>query len=204
MSGLSSAPRCIAVFGGAFDPPHIGHVAAAKKVLARIKPDLLLIAPAGAPQLKDAPPRASIARRLAMAQLAFADLPKTEVCDADADPDVKSYTFNLISKLARRCGADSEFYLVLGYDAISALERWFRFRDLLTMVTIVAVGRQPDQTAADFASVAALKAARIVDIGYSGASVSSTELRRARGNSRLFEASLAPQTLRYIRARKLY
>ncbi len=88
----------IALFGGSFDPPHRGHVALTRLAINRLHLDRILVAPVGRQPLKHEATSASFEDRMAMAELAFAGEPLTEVSRADAPrPDGRpNYTVDAV------------------------------------------------------------------------------------------------------------
>ena len=90
----------IAIYGGSFNPPHIGHVAAARSVYEQLQPDRFLIIPASTPPhkaLEDNSPEPE--ERLEMCRLAFGDIPGAEISDMEMRREGKSYTATTVELL---------------------------------------------------------------------------------------------------------
>lgn len=131
----------IALFGGSFNPPHRGHLEAARTVLRELKPDKLLIMPANIPPhkaLADSSPTAQ--DRFELAKLAFSELENTEVLDLELRREGKSYTAITVEEL-RREYPDDELMLVMGTDMLLSFEEWYRFRYLLSELTLIVLAR---------------------------------------------------------------
>src|ERR671936_550065 len=93
----------LGVFGGTFDPVHLGHLASAEEAAYRLCLPRVLFVPAQRQPLKDAGPHASAADRLAMLRLAVADNPCFAVSTAELDRPAPSYTVDTLRAL--RAGA---------------------------------------------------------------------------------------------------
>ena len=93
----------IAIYGGSFNPPHRGHVEAARSVQQALKPDRLLIIPTNIPphkQMEADSPRPS--ERLAFCRLAFGDIPGAEISDLEIRRKGKSYTYDTVTLLKKQ------------------------------------------------------------------------------------------------------
>lgn len=142
-----------AVFGGAFDPPHLGHREAVESLLRNPGVKNVVVLPAGNPPLKSTGTAAE--HRLAMAKLNFArlreglsmrvEIDEREIRRAVASPDARpSYTIDTIQELRRDLGRPLAF--VVGVDQIESLERWHRIRELLGLCHWIAIERQAEST----------------------------------------------------------
>jgi nicotinate-nucleotide adenylyltransferase len=133
-----------ALFGGTFDPPHRGHIALARLARERLALDRILVAPVAVQPLKEEPPPASFADRLAMTRLAFAGEPGTEISLLDAPrPDGRSnYTIDTLATLRRQLNPDDALFCILGADSFLTIGKWHRSADLLTTCDFI-VGARP-------------------------------------------------------------
>ena len=139
---MQGRARRIGMFGGAFDPPHNGHVALARAALAQLQLDELRVVPTGHAWHK---PRSltPAADRLAMARLAFAGLPGVLVDERETLRAGPTYTIDTLHELAREQPA-AELFLIMGADQARALPDWHRWQDLLQIATIsIAQREQP-------------------------------------------------------------
>lgn len=132
----------IGIYGGSFSPPHNGHLSAARLLLEEAGLDRLLILPAGVPPHKALNPDESPEHRLAMARLAFADLPRTEVSDWEMTQPGKSYT---VLTLEHFSAPGRQLVLLVGTDMFLTLDRWYRAEDIFAMAEIVCVRRELDK-----------------------------------------------------------
>lgn len=127
------------VFGGTFDPLHIGHLVAAETVRHDLGLDRVLFVVAHVPWQKvDDRPVTESAHRLAMVEAALASLPGLEASDVEIRRGGNSYTADTLAELA---GADRDLYLVLGSDAAQGLPSWERPDGIRDAAQIVVVDR---------------------------------------------------------------
>jgi nicotinate-nucleotide adenylyltransferase len=131
--------RRIGLFGGTFDPPHFGHVAALKAAAATGKFDLIEVTVAGDPYRKSAEwVVLSAALRLAMAQVAFADLDLVKVSDREIRRDGPSYSIDTVRELLREADAVD---LIVGADLALQLDGWHESESLRELVRVGVVPR---------------------------------------------------------------
>ncbi len=135
---MQSGPR-FGLYGGAFDPPHLGHVAMAQAFMAQCALSRLFVVPTG--QAWHKPSRLSApAHRLAMSRLAFDGLDRTTVTDIELALDGPSYTIDTLTKLALQY-PDAKWFLLIGQDQWAAFHTWHRWGDIANRVTIVVADR---------------------------------------------------------------
>ena len=132
--------RRIGVFGGTFDPPHIGHVAVARDVADRLGLDRVLWIPAGAPPHKPAGAGASAAARLRMVERAVTADPRFVACAIETERAGPSYTSDTLRGLRGELGA-VELFLILGVDQYRALDSWHEPDAILRQATLAVMDR---------------------------------------------------------------
>src|SRR2546426_11324916 len=110
----------VGVFGGSFDPVHVGHLAIANAALEEIPLDRVLFVPARRSPLKGREPQAGAADRLAMLEAALRDEPRFAASRLELDPEGPSFTLDP----AAAPRGEGELYLILGSDAIADFARW--------------------------------------------------------------------------------
>jgi nicotinate-nucleotide adenylyltransferase len=134
----------VGVFGGTFDPVHVGHLAIAVAALESVPLDRVLFVPARRSPLKDRDPLASVADRVAMLESAIAGEPRFALSRVELDRDGVSYTVDTLEALR----AEGELFLILGGDALADLARWRapdRIRELSTILVAARPGApEPD------------------------------------------------------------
>ena len=134
----------IAVYGGSFNPPHLGHLEAARAVAEVIQPDKLLIIPDCIPPHKevfaDSP---TPEQRLELCRLNFADIPNAEISDMEIVREGKSYTAETVAKLREDYG-ECELCLTVGTDMFMSFEDWYNFPYLFEQCTLIVMPREED------------------------------------------------------------
>lgn len=136
-----SAKKKIAIYGGTFSPPHVGHINVAAAVAREEKPDKLLIIPTFISPHKTQCSDASPEQRLEMCRLAFSDIECARVSDMEILRQGKSYTYDTLCELYSE---DTDLVLVCGTDMILSFDRWYRFDEILKMTSLVYVRREND------------------------------------------------------------
>lgn len=134
----------VGLLGGTFDPPHRGHLALGRLARERLALDRLLVAPVAAQPLKHATPLASFDDRIAMARLAFAGEPKTEISAIDAAraDGQSNYTIDTLNILRRQLSLDDDLFCIMGADSFLTIAKWHRAADLLVSCDFI-VGARP-------------------------------------------------------------
>ena len=131
----------IAVYGGSFDPPHLGHVEAAGTVERELGPDRLLIIPACIPPHKDlAVNGPSADQRLKLCMTAFSSVPHAEISDIELRRGGKSYTCDTVEQMLDT-DPGAEIIIVIGTDMLAGFENWRNYRTLLDRCTLAVLTR---------------------------------------------------------------
>ena len=135
----------IGVFGGAFDPPHRGHMALAQTALQQLQLDVLHAIPTGQAwhKARDLTPSE---HRLEMTRLAFAGEPRVQVDTREIERSGPSYTVDTLSEL-QAAYPQAQLYLLVGEDQAQVLPTWHRWRDLARLA-IICVAARADHTGA--------------------------------------------------------
>ncbi len=129
----------ICIFGGSFDPVHKGHKKLALFVAERLQLRKMLIIPAGLSPFKKST-GADEEQRLAMCRLAFPE-DIFEISDIEIRRGGKSYTVDTVAAV-KELYPDEKIYLLIGSDQLLSFDRWYRYRDILSGVTLVSVSRE--------------------------------------------------------------
>ena len=146
----------LGIFGGTFDPVHVGHVAVAECVRVEARIDRVLFVPAGRPWFKDGLHVSAASHRLEMVRLVVSGNPHFDLSDIEVRRDGPTYTVDTLSALRAAVGDCVEFCLVLGMDALNELHRWHRPSDVLDTATIVGVAR-PGTASLDRAALESIR-----------------------------------------------
>lgn len=204
----------IGIYGGSFNPPHLGHMTAAIDAAACLKLDKLLLIPAGIPphkQLAEETPAEE--HRLAMTrlmgeQVALETKIAVEVSDMEMRRAGKSYTVDTVRELYEQ-SPDDELWLFMGTDMFLTFQNWYKPEEIVKYAGICAFGRTEKETDELFEIqreylVQKFPIARIVTMTLPNVvEISSTELRKAipAGKDGQY---LAPAVLGYILRKHLY
>lgn len=114
----------IGIYGGTFDPPHIGHVYAARQALRELELDRLLLIPTGNPHYKTLSESSGTAhQRMQMLQLAFREFPQIQVSDLELGREDVSYTFETVLQIKAQ-HPDAQLVLLMGSDMFLKFDRW--------------------------------------------------------------------------------
>ena len=197
------------LFGGTFDPIHIGHTTVAESAAGIIGAEKVIFIPAKKSPLKTAWPVTSDEERLQMIRLAIADNPRFEVSDYEIGKDVPSFTIETVRFFKAGLGSDTEIYWLTGADNVDELSRWYKAAELIDECNLAVMYRAGYERP-DFSKfkknlgekqVAKLQknvvATPLVDI-------SSTEIRKLVAAGKDVSSMLAPAVLNYICTHNLY
>ena len=116
------------LFGGTFDPPHAGHMNNLRAAMQAVQPDVVLVMPAGIPPHKHAS-----ATPLG---------PQVQVSQWEVDRAGRSYSYNTVSMLQEKYPG-AQLYMTIGSDMLETFDEWYRWREILAMVTLVVQSREP-------------------------------------------------------------
>lgn len=172
----------IAMFGGSFNPPHLGHVEAARSVVDCVKPDRLLIMPTFVSPHKvmaDDTPTPEV--RAELCRIAFAGIPEAEVSDLEMRREGKSYTADTLAQLKEMYPND-DLVLIMGTDMILSLEKWSRPEMIMALAEIAVLLRGVDEDADVLAHIHYLRekyGARITLLEVGVYPAASTDVRNA-------------------------
>ncbi len=132
----------LGIYGGTFNPPHIGHVRAAAAAAEQLKLDVLLVIPAGIPPHKALPPGTpAIPDRMALARMSFAGLRGAEVTDIEISKEGISYTAETVEDVITMYPG-YDIFLIMGSDMFLLLETWRDTKRLLAHATPAVLSRK--------------------------------------------------------------
>jgi nicotinate-nucleotide adenylyltransferase len=180
----------VGVFGGTFDPVHVGHLAIANAALDDLRLDRVYFVPARRSPLKEDGPIASAEDRLAMLTAAIAGEPRFRVSRIELDREGPSFAVDTLEALR----AEGELFLILGSDAFADFERWREPARIRSLATVVLAARPGVPNAP--AGVRMLDSP-LMDI-------SSRELRARAARGKSLRYLVVEPTLRYIEEHRLY
>jgi len=186
----------IGLFGGTFDPVHVGHVVAAVDTHAALDLDRVLMVVAGDPWQKRDRVVAGATDRLALVEAAVADIEGVEACALEVERDGPSVTADTLVALA---APDRELFLVLGTDAVSNMPTWRRLEETRHLATLAIVERGGVGGVGPPGDGWHVEHVKIPQLD-----IASTDLRDRLGAGRPIDGLVPPAAVRVIRERGLY
>ena len=131
----------IGIYGGTFNPPHMGHVHVARYAIGALCLDKLLIMPSHTPPHKElAIDSPTAENRLKMLQMTFAGEEKTEVSEMELHRGGVSYTVDTVTAVKAQY-PQAQLYLLVGTDMLLSFDRWYRYGELMKLVTLAVFYR---------------------------------------------------------------
>jgi nicotinate-nucleotide adenylyltransferase len=188
----------LGIFGGSFDPPHVGHLLAAVDALEALHLDKLIFIPASVQPLKAGLTTAPAHHRLAMVQLLIAGDDRFAVDSVEIDRAGLSYTVDTLETFARRYPGAERFFLV-GEDAMAAFGAWRNPEEILKLAKL-AILRRPGAAVDHGPSLPAGTIAlstRLIE-------VSSTEIRERVRLGRSIRGFVPESVAAFIATERLY
>jgi nicotinate-nucleotide adenylyltransferase len=190
------------VFGGTFDPIHIGHVRVAEAVRDAIPLDPVFFVPAARPRLRSALPVATIDHRVAMVRLAVRGLSWARVSMVDAVRPGPAYSVDTLRDLRRELGEAADLYLIVGADSLASLPEWKNPGELAGMARLVCVGRPGNVRPSGLPPEHPGREAMYVEGPM--AEVSATDIRKRIKSGRPTTGLLQASVANYIERNRLY
>lgn len=129
-----------AIFGGTFNPFHIGHYEILSALEKDDDVDEIFLMPDKIPPHKSCDFLADDKIRIEMCKLAAEDFPKAKLCLIEFERDGRSYTFDTITLLKEKY-PDKDFAFVMGGDMLSTFDLWYRYEELIKMIDFIAFKR---------------------------------------------------------------
>jgi nicotinate-nucleotide adenylyltransferase len=131
----------IGIFGGTFNPPHLGHLICAQEAHIQLELDRVLLIPAAQPPHKPVPEDPGPRHRLEMCRAAIAgDEERLEVSDLEIVRAGMSYTVDTLEELSTRV-PNSDLFLIVGGDVAAGLPQWRQAERILALATPALAGR---------------------------------------------------------------
>ncbi|MFK7820461.1 MAG: nicotinate-nucleotide adenylyltransferase [Planctomycetaceae bacterium] len=196
----------LGIFGGTFDPVHLGHLVLAEWCREECELDEVWFVPAPSPPHKDDHTITPAKQRAEMLDFAVSGCPHLGVSRIEFEREGPSYTVDTLQQLATE-GADRELFLLIGADSLNDFGSWRQPERIAELATIVAVNRGRDALPSAEETIALVGkdvANRVQHIHIPPIDISATEIRARveAGNSIRF---LTPRAVEaFIRENKLY
>lgn len=202
MTAAGAPIRRLGMFGGAFDPPHNAHIALARAAVEQLALDELLIFPTGrawhkARELSDAE------HRLAMARLAFAEVPRATVDDRELQRQGPTYTVDTLREL-RQAHPQAQLLLVIGADQAESMDSWRDSAEIARLATICIAERARPSSGNHIFDASHLPAAPWQPVELPPMPFSSTEIRDMAAKGEKIGHLVPGAVARYIDHHHLY
>lgn len=195
----------IVIFGGSFNPVHLGHKKLLKYLLKNPEIKKVLVVPAACSPFKKKEELASNEHRFNMCKLAFGNLNGVEISDVEFSLPLPSFTINTVLELKKRYPYDN-FGLLMGADAIMSFEKWKDYEKLLKITTIYSAVRE-DFKYKDIKEKAEFlksKGGNIKLMDMPKIDISSSEIRNLLRNGKSTAGLLEKSVEKYISDNRLY
>ena len=196
--------KTILLYGGAFDPPHNGHIHLLRSAIAAVQPDEVIVMPTGtSPHKANSLTPARLRLRMCRCFLALDS--RVRLSDYEIRQRGKSYTVHTVAWLKEK-QPDAKIVLLMGSDMLLTFERWYEWRQLLAQVTLCCMVRNDAEKLALEKKAAALRAlgGSVILCPAGAVEVSSTQLREAVARGEDISPLLPPETLDLITKKDLY
>lgn len=187
------------IFGGSFDPPHMGHLIIAQAMVNSLELDILTWVPAKTPPHKDSANLTSAEHRYRMTELAISGNPTFEISDIEMNSDQPPWTKYLLKRF-KGDFPDDELYLIIGGDSLAEFHTWRDYRELWQLAKI-AVARRPGEDVSGVGTEI-LNNVKIVDTLL--IEISATRIRRMVAEGKSIRYLVSETVRKYIEKHGLY
>lgn len=185
----------IGIFGGSFNPIHLGHQKIIEYVLQQMNLDKILVVPVGKPSHRKNNLAAG-EHRFHMCQLAFSHLTEVEVLDIEIRKEDISYTYDTLLDIQCKYGKKHEYFEIIGEDSLAYFYTWKNAKDILQLAKLIVLQREPYELESEDP--------RIILLNSPSFPISSTEIRNRLKTKKRNISWLNPKVSDYISAHKLY
>jgi nicotinate-nucleotide adenylyltransferase len=190
----------IGIFGGTFDPIHVGHLVAAVNARHGARLDRVVMMVANVPWQKAGQREVSSAEdRYAMVQAAVGDVAGVEASRLEIDRGGDSFTADTLTELAK-LNPGAELFVVVGWDVAEVLTTWERIDEVQQMAGLVIVNRPGSGRPDDLED----QGWRVAEVTVPNLEISSTDLRARAVDGRPFDYLVPEAAVHVLRARGLY
>ncbi|MBO5105449.1 MAG: nicotinate (nicotinamide) nucleotide adenylyltransferase [Clostridia bacterium] len=195
--------KTTAIFGGTFNPPHIGHSFMLEGIAKLPEIERILVMPAKAPPHKSGE-ILSAEHRVKMCRLAFEGVPKTEICLEELSLEGKSYTVKTLKSLKQK-GTENPI-LVIGADSLINFHKWYLYKEILSLAELYVYIRRGCSKESLLSAKENLQklGAKITLLDFLPPEISSTEIRQHIKKGDYDVKLLDIKVLEYIKSQSLY
>ena len=133
--------RRIGLFGGTFNPIHIGHLRSGEEMAEAFRMEKVIFVPAAIPPHKVVHPLASAAHRFKMVEIATETNPAFSASDVELRREGKSYSIETITHFRNELGRSAELYFIMGMDSFLEITTWSRYEEILELCSFIVTTR---------------------------------------------------------------
>lgn len=209
--------KATGLFGGTFDPVHVGHIELARLALEHFSLSEVIFIPAASPPHKSRKHLTAFHHRVAMLALAINGDSRLSISEVEKHLPPPTYTIDTLSYLLKQSPEETAYYFIIGLDAFLDIHTWKDYEKVISKVHFIVAAR-PGYTVVDLQEcIASLNYERRGGYWYNGSSgrkiyyldvesadISSTDIRKTAGTSRMPKNAVAPAVYEYIKHHKLY
>ena len=188
----------IGIFGGSFDPPHLGHLVIAEMARRSLKLDVVYFVPAYKPPHKEGRHPSTARDRLAMTRLSLYGNARLKVSDLELRRKGISYTVDTV-RAFRKLFPESQLFLIIGSDSLRQFHSWKSPRQILDEVSLI-VYRRPRSARMK----ASLRPMNMSFVGGPLMEISSSEIRKKIQQGKSIRYLVRDNVCRFIQRKKLY
>jgi nicotinate-nucleotide adenylyltransferase len=194
----------VGILGGAFNPPHTGHLVCAQEALVQLELDKVLFVPVGQAPHRELAGDPGAEERLEMVELATAEDERFEVSRVEIDREGPSYTADTLRGL-HETAPDDELFLILGGDQAAALAGWHEPEEVLALATVAVLERLSWSRQAIGIKLSRLQGGRAIRyLEMPIIQISSSAIRRRAAAGRPIRYLVPDKVAAYIEANGLY
>jgi len=206
---MDMSTKRIVLFGGTFDPIHLGHTEVALAAGQQMMADKIIFVPARRSPLKAFFPEASDEDRLEMIKLAIKDNTKFSVSDYELKKPGPSYTIETVRYFRGQPGNENWIFWLIGADTVEDLPHWYKASELIDECNLAVMHRSgypvPDFTKyIDLWGADRVRKLQQNIIETPLVDISSTEIRKRLSSGKEVNGLVSPEVLRYISEHRLY
>lgn len=190
----------IGIFGGTFNPIHNGHLLVAEYIREHLNLEKIIFIPSGDSPLK---PNIKVKKenRFEMVERSIRSNEYFSISDIEMKREGKSYTINTIKEIKNKYPNDN-FYFLIGQDAIIDLDKWYKFEELISIITFVIVTRDEDKK--KISNKFLPYNPKFIFVNSPNIEISSTEIRNRVKNGKSIRYMVSDNILEYIYNKGLY
>jgi len=191
----------ICLFGGTFDPPHIGHLIIAESILSDLDIDKIIFIPSSIPPHKPLHSYSSASSRVEMLQISIKGTPAFQISDIELNRPGASYSVDTIKQIKSQMSlSKEELYFVIGSDSLVEFQRWKNPHEILSLAQVIIAPRSlftKDMVKPEFLEQVQFLDTPQIDI-------SSSMIRERVREKKSIRYYVIPEVLEYIQEKRFY